>query len=373
MLVSRQDGVALVVDREQGVRLELAAPHAGATRWCVDRTDASAWAVGAGGLLRRISLDDGSRLAERHLARPVVDAVLSSEGGFLALAIDNPPELVFVDRAGDERHRLPVSDMRGRLRSRAGAMIGAATRRSFLIALADLPEFWEVSHDLAAPEIPAGMIHDFQFREGAFVPGFLNPRRIPVPAPATGLLTVSGGHEVLVTDRERTRVFNLDARRATRMALPDGWMPVVPSGSSHPFEHPAGSLWGTLPDGILVGLDPGDGAVRHRVPLGAPPAAVAVSASGDRLALHFQANRTGEVDSATPIAESVALVDARQGRLLERLRPAPGQVVRAIAFDHIGVQPWIATTDGRLFAAHASTQRSVGIVLGAPVAALLPI
>jgi hypothetical protein len=46
-----------------------------------------------------------------------------------------------------------------------------------MVVLNDFGEVWELSYNPAAAEIPVGLIHDFQYREGAFVPGFLNPIR----------------------------------------------------------------------------------------------------------------------------------------------------------------------------------------------------
>jgi len=72
---------------------------------------------------------------------------------------------------------IPVTDKDGKQSSRVSAVYDAAPRRSFVAALKDVKEVWEISYDPAAPEIPVGMIHDFQYREGAFLPGFLNPKR----------------------------------------------------------------------------------------------------------------------------------------------------------------------------------------------------
>ena len=59
---------------------------------------------------------------------------------------------------------LPVADREGKRTSRASAVYDAAPRRSFVVALKDLPELWEVSYDPKAPEIPVGLVHDFRYR-----------------------------------------------------------------------------------------------------------------------------------------------------------------------------------------------------------------
>ena len=50
-------------------------------------------------------------------------------------------------------------------------------RKSFVAALKDVPEVWEISYDPKAEPIATGYIHDYQYKEGSFVPGYLNPRR----------------------------------------------------------------------------------------------------------------------------------------------------------------------------------------------------
>jgi hypothetical protein len=61
--------------------------------------------------------------------------------------------------------------------SRVSAVYDAAPRQSFVAALKDVPEVWEISYNPKADDIPVGMIHDFKYKEGSFIPGFLNPRR----------------------------------------------------------------------------------------------------------------------------------------------------------------------------------------------------
>ncbi len=105
------------------------------------------------------------------------NAAVSADGKYVIVGNYLPHTLVVLDADLHPVKIIPVADKEGKKTSRVSAVYDAGPRRSFVVALKDIPELWEVSYDPNAPEIPIGLIHDFRYREGAFVPGFLNPRR----------------------------------------------------------------------------------------------------------------------------------------------------------------------------------------------------
>ncbi len=48
---------------------------------------------------------------------------------------------------------------------------------SFVVALQDIPEIWEISYDDKAAPIYLGLVHDYALGDGIAIPGKLNPRR----------------------------------------------------------------------------------------------------------------------------------------------------------------------------------------------------
>lgn len=143
----------------------------------------------------------------------------------LATATIDGSELVFLDESLTVIKRVLVKGRDAKSPSRIGAIQTASTRNSFLVTLRDAPEMWEVRYDRTAPEIALGMVHDFQYREGDFVPGYLNPQRIALPSPALALTLCPSGDEVLTThasgaapDGVRVQLVRLDARRAEPQA-----------------------------------------------------------------------------------------------------------------------------------------------------------
>jgi WD40 repeat protein len=105
------------------------------------------------------------------------NVAVSGDGKYLAVANYLPHTLVLLDA---DLNLLKVHEVWNKDRkesSRVSAVYDAAPRQSFVAALKDVPEVWEISYNPKADDIPVGMIHDFKYKEGSFIPGFLNPRR----------------------------------------------------------------------------------------------------------------------------------------------------------------------------------------------------
>ena len=87
-----------------------------------------------------------------------------------SLVVLNARDLSFVKliETWDEKHTRT---------SRVSAVYDAAPRKSFIAAMKDIKELWEISYDDQAEPIASGLVHDYKMKEGSFVPGKLNPRR----------------------------------------------------------------------------------------------------------------------------------------------------------------------------------------------------
>jgi hypothetical protein len=64
--------------------------------------------------------------------------------------------------------------------SRVSAVYEAAPRHSFVVALKDVPELWEISYDRHAEPVYSGLVHDYKMGESLAQPGFLTPRVTPL-------------------------------------------------------------------------------------------------------------------------------------------------------------------------------------------------
>ena len=135
------------------------------------------------------------------------------DGRWLLAARDVPPTLLLFDA----EHRLvkswPVTSRNGQVPSRVAAIVDAPTRRSFVVALRDIAELWEISYDPKAEDFYDGLVHDFRMGEGLPVRGFLNPRRTFLSEPVESLRFDPVSTEVIGVASATPHRINLDVRR----------------------------------------------------------------------------------------------------------------------------------------------------------------
>ena len=189
------------------------------------------------GWLLRLDLAQAQLVAEVRVGLMLRGVALSAphEGlpRLLAAANAAPHTLVIVDEQLKLVKLLRVADKTGRRPSGVAAIRVAQARSSFVATLLDVPELWELSYNPKAPEIALGLVHDFQYREGYFVPGYLNPQRSTLSSPARDFLMAPDGNSALTAHAGsesqpldagvKLRVTHLDVRRrVAEVALP-GW------------------------------------------------------------------------------------------------------------------------------------------------------
>ena len=92
------------------------------------------------------------------------NAAVSSDGRYVAVANYLPGNLVIFDADLKLLKVIDGRNLKGDVGSRISAVYDAAPRRSFVAALKDIPELWEVSYDPGAEDIAAGFIHDYQYK-----------------------------------------------------------------------------------------------------------------------------------------------------------------------------------------------------------------
>ncbi|MCL4746899.1 MAG: hypothetical protein KJZ83_16015 [Burkholderiaceae bacterium] len=167
------------------------------------------------GEVLRYGLARRELLARARVASRIAAIALASDGRHLAVAAQDPPALLVLDAKLGVLRTLAGEDKERKRSVGVLAVRNSPARRSFVASLPGLPELWEVSYDPAALDIPAGMIHDFQFREGAFVRGYLNARRTPLDAALRWLALDPLGHEAIGGSPAGTgiEVVHLDVRR----------------------------------------------------------------------------------------------------------------------------------------------------------------
>ncbi|MCX7167403.1 MAG: c-type cytochrome [Rhodocyclales bacterium] len=201
------------------------------------------------------------------------NVAVSGDGKYLAVANYLPHTLVLLDADLKLLKVHEVWNKDHKESSRVSAVYDAAPRQSFVAALKDVPEVWEVSYNPKADDIPVGMVHDFQYKEGAFIPGFLNPRRSFLTEPLDDFFFTQNYSELMGSSREagKGQVVNLDVRKKIAdLKLPG--MPHLGSGITWNYRPPQGAQDRTvmatpnLKEGLITVIDMKDWSTIKTIP-----------------------------------------------------------------------------------------------------------
>jgi DNA-binding beta-propeller fold protein YncE/cytochrome c553 len=167
------------------------------------------------------------------------NVAVSGDGKYVAVANYLPHTLVLLDADLNVLKVHEVVGKDGGESSRVSAVYDASPRKSFVAALKDIPEVWEISYDPRAEDIPVGKIHDFKYKEGAFLPGFLNPRRSTLSEPLDDFFFTQDYSEVMGASRDagKGQVVNLDVRKKVADLNMPG-MPHLGSGITFNYHEP---------------------------------------------------------------------------------------------------------------------------------------
>jgi len=281
------------------------------------------------------------------------NAAVSSDGSYVMVANYLPHTLALFDSQLNLLKLIEAKDEKGGS-SRVSAVYDAAPRKSFIVALKDLPELWEISYDPKAEAIASGLVHDFRLKEGSFVPGFLNPRRTQLEEVLDDFFFTPDYRELVGAQRDgkRGQVVNLDVRRAiATLELPG--LPHLGSGITWERDGRRVMASPNLREGVVTVLDIATWKTVKQVPTLGP---------GFFLRSH-EASRYAWVDSmmSPQGRDTLQLIDKQTLEVAARLRPVPGRTLAHVEFDRYGryVLASLWEDDGALIVFDAATLEEV--------------
>ncbi|WP_313951675.1 cytochrome D1 domain-containing protein [Accumulibacter sp.] len=190
------------------------------------------------------------------------NAAVSGDGKWVMVANYLPHSLVLLDAKDLSLVKIiPTLNAAGDKTSRVSAVYDAAPRKSFVAALKDVPEVWEISYDPDAEPVAEGLVHDFQYQEGHFTPGMFYPRRTLLKDYLDDFFFTQTYHEILGSSRSATKgqVIFLDGRKKIAdLDLPG--MPHLGSGITWQWTDPTGRertvmASPNLNDGVVTVID----------------------------------------------------------------------------------------------------------------------
>ena len=191
------------------------------------------------GWVTKYDLYSLSVVAEVRAGINARNIALSSDGRFVAVANYLPHTLVLLD-AGDlsVRRVIQVDDARHKRTSRVSAVYDARPRKSFILALKDVAELWEVSYDENAPPVYPGLVHSYEkgmVEALGSSSGLFAIRRIAIDEPLDDFMFDPGYRNVLGSMRQGqpTAVINLTVGRPIA-SVPLAGLPHLASGITWP-------------------------------------------------------------------------------------------------------------------------------------------
>ena len=177
-------------------------------------------------------------VAEVRAGLNMRNVAVSGDGRWVMAANYLPRNAVLFDADLNLVRNYPATSLDGKQASRVSAVYDATPRRSFVVALKDVPELWEISYDPAAEPIHDGYVHDYRMGESIAKPGFQGVRRTPLEEPLDDFFFDQTYTYVLGATRPRqsaqaegatAQVVNLNIRRKVA-DLPIAGMPHLGSG-----------------------------------------------------------------------------------------------------------------------------------------------
>jgi len=256
------------------------------------------------------------------------NVAVSPDGQHVAVANYLPHTLVLLDGELKLLKSIPATDRDGKTSSRVSAVYDASPRQSFVAALKDVPELWEVSYTRAAEDIPVGKIHDFQYREGAFLPAYLNPRRTQLDEVLDDFFFTQDYSQLMGASREGGgQVVSLDARKKIADLPLDG-MPHLGSGITWTRDGRTLMASTNLKTAEVTVIDLADWRVVKRIPTRGP---------GFFLRSH-EASRYAFVDSmmSRDGKDTLQVIDKASLEVVKELTAAPGKTLAHVEFTRDG-------------------------------------
>ncbi|MBP6224682.1 MAG: c-type cytochrome [Rhizobacter sp.] len=199
-------------------------------------------------------------VAEVRAGLNMRNVAVSGDGRWVMAANYLPQTLELFDADLNLVKTFSATTQDGKSRSRVSAVYDAAPRHSFVVAMKNIPELWEISYDPKAEPIFDGYVHDYKMGESIARPGYLGVRRTLLDEPLDDFFFdqsyrhVIGASRPKADGRASAQVVNLDIRLKIS-ELPIAGMPHLGSGITFTWNGTTVLASPNLRDGALDVID----------------------------------------------------------------------------------------------------------------------
>ena len=309
------------------------------------------------GWITKYDLWNLSVVAEVRAGLNMRNVAVSSDGKWIMAANYLPHTLALFDADLKLVRSYAAATLDGKQTSRVSAVYDAAPRHSFVVALKDIPELWEISYDPKAEPIFDGYVHDHRMGEAIAKPGFQGVRRTPLDEPLDDFFFDDGYRHAIGTARAPAdgnapaQVVNLDVRR--RIAtVPLGGMPHLGSGITFDWNGTRVLATTNLKEGMVSVID---------MKGWKPVKQIATPGPGFFLRSHENTPYAWVDSMMSPARDTMMVIDKRTLEPVRTLRPEPGRTVAHVEFTRDGRYALVSLweNDGALIVYDAATLTEV--------------
>lgn len=279
---------------------------------------------------------------------------VSSDGRYVMVGNYLPHTLVLLDAADLTPLKLiPARDDNGKS-SRVSAVYDAAPRKSFIAALKDIKEVWEISYDDNAAPVHAGMVHDYKMGEAMALPGKFTPRRILLDDYLDDFFFDQSYDNLMGASRDggKGQVVNLNVgRNIAELDLPG--LPHLGSGITWKYRGQAVLATPNLKQGIVSVIDMKTWKTIKRIETLGP---------GFFMRSHENTPYAWVDNFMSPNhRDTLQVIDKNTLEVVQTLRPAPGKTSAHVEFTRDGKYALVSIweMDGAVVVYDAATFKEI--------------
>jgi hypothetical protein len=281
---------------------------------------------------------------------------MSKDGLHLAVANYLPRTLVIVSTSDLTVEKLfQVADKK-KNPSRVSAVYQAPQRNSFIAALKDVPEIWEIATDPQAPPVLEGLVHSYEKGMEEALPsssGLFALRRIETPEPLDDFFFDPDYRNLIgsARDGKSAIVVNLNVGRdIKRIDLPG--LPHLGSGISWTWQGRPVMATPHLKEARISIIDMTDWSVIKTIETQGP---------GFFMRSHAASPYAWADVFFGPNKDVMHVIDKRTLEIVRTLRPEPGKTAAHVEFDRSGTHALVSIweMDGAIIVYDAKTLEEV--------------
>jgi DNA-binding beta-propeller fold protein YncE/cytochrome c553 len=253
---------------------------------------------------------------------------VSGDGRYVIVGNYLPQTLVVLDAADLTPLKLiEAGDANGK-RSRVSAVYDAAPRKSFIAALKDVKEVWEIPYSDDHEPIYSGLVHDYRMAEALADKGPFPVRRIPLVDYLDDFYFDQSYTHLMGASRDggKGQVINLDARsRVADLDVPG--MPHLGSGITWEYQGRPVMATPNLKSGVVSIIDMKNWQVIKRIDTLGP---------GFFMRSHENTPYAWTDNFMSPAKDTLTIIDKRTLEIVRTLTPAPGKTAAHVEFTRDG-------------------------------------